>query len=57
MKKKDQILLSYLRKDARMPLTKMSKKTNIPVSTLFDRLKVNEGQKHNSVRGQNLYYI
>lgn len=42
MKEKDFKMISYLRADARMPLTKMSKKTNIPVSTLFDRLRANE---------------
>jgi DNA-binding Lrp family transcriptional regulator len=42
MNQKDMKILSYLRNDARMPLTKMSKKTAIPVSTLFDRLKANE---------------
>lgn len=40
--KKDMLIISYLRNDARMPLTKMSKKTQIPVSTIFDRLRMNE---------------
>jgi len=39
---KDMKMIAHLRQDARMPLTKMSKKTHIPVSTLFDRLKANE---------------
>jgi len=39
MNQKDTSILSYLRKDARMPLTKMSKHTQIPVSTIFDRIK------------------
>jgi len=43
MQKKDLILMAYLRKDARMPLTKMSRKTGVPVSTIFDRLKVYKG--------------
>lgn len=43
MQKKDLILMAYLRKDARMPLTKMSRKTGVPVSTIFDRLKAYKG--------------
>ncbi len=39
---KDLKIIAYLRKNARMPLTDMSKKTNIPVSTIFDRMKNNE---------------
>ena len=42
MKNKDLKIISYLRQNARMPLTKMSKKTQIPVSTIFDRLRTNE---------------
>ena len=42
MNQKDKIILSQLRKNARMPLTTMSRKINIPVSTIFDRLKLNE---------------
>ena len=52
MNKKDLKILAYLRNDARMPLTKMSRKTNIPVSTIFDRLKLSENQliiKHTSL--------
>jgi Lrp/AsnC family transcriptional regulator for asnA, asnC and gidA len=33
------LVLSHLRKDARIPLTSLSRKTGIPVSTLFDMLK------------------
>ena len=40
--KKDILIISNLRINARMPLTKMSRKINIPVSTIFDRLKINE---------------
>jgi len=40
--KKDLQIIAHLRQDARMPLTTMSRKTNIPVSTIFDRLKANE---------------
>lgn len=52
MNAKDMKMIAYLRQDARMPLTKMSKKTQIPVSTLFDRLKANEEgiiQKHTAL--------
>jgi len=37
--KKDLILISHLRKNARETLTKLSRKTKIPISTIFDRLK------------------
>jgi len=36
---KDLILLDKLRKNARKSLSKISKETRIPVSTLFDKLK------------------
>jgi DNA-binding Lrp family transcriptional regulator len=36
---KDYEIIANLRSDARMPLTTMSRKTHIPVSTLFDRLR------------------
>ena len=52
MSNKDLVILTNLRQNARMPLTTMSKKTNIPVSTLFDRLKMNETSliiKHTSL--------
>lgn len=39
MKSKDLQILRHLRVDARMPLTTMSRKTNIPVSTIFERMK------------------
>ena len=42
MNQKDLKIIAQLRTDARMPLTKMSKRTGIPVSTIFDRLKSNE---------------
>ncbi len=42
MKQKDLKIITYLRKDARIPLTKLSKATHIPVSTIFDRIKSNE---------------
>ncbi|MBR9691938.1 winged helix-turn-helix transcriptional regulator, partial [Candidatus Woesearchaeota archaeon] len=52
MNKKDLKIIAYLRQNARMPLTKMSRKTQIPVSTIFDRLKMNENSlivKHTSL--------
>lgn len=38
-KQKESLIISYLRNNARMSLTDLSKKTGIPVSTLFDKLK------------------
>ena len=35
-------LLMQLRKDGRQPLTEISRKINMPVSTIFDRLKTNK---------------
>ena len=42
MKQKDLLVLSHLRQNARIPLTILSKKTSIPVSTIFDRLRIYE---------------
>lgn len=42
MKTSDWLLLAYLRQNARMRLTDLSKKTYVPVSTVFDRIKVFE---------------
>ncbi len=39
MQEKDLLLLTHFRKNAREQLTKISKRTNIPVSTIFDKLK------------------
>ncbi len=39
---KDLEIITQLRKNARESLTRMSKKTSIPVSTIYDRLKVHE---------------
>ena len=39
LQKRDFVLLSYLRKNARMGLTAMSKHSQVPVSTIYDRLK------------------
>ncbi len=52
MDKKDLKILTNLRHDARMSLTKMSKKTSIPISTIFDRIKIfqdNVIKKHTSL--------
>ena len=52
MHPKDLKIIAFLRKDARIPLTKLSKKTHIPVSTIFDRLKAKERDvivKHTSL--------
>lgn len=43
MQKKDLVVMAYLRKDARMKLTTMSRLTKLPVSTIFDRMKFHEG--------------
>ena len=42
IKQKDLEILSHLRKNSRQTLTQLSKKTHIPISTLFDRLKEHE---------------
>ncbi|MBU1976147.1 MAG: Lrp/AsnC family transcriptional regulator [Nanoarchaeota archaeon] len=42
MDDKDRLFLAYLRNNARMNLTTLSKKTGIPISTLYDRLKAGE---------------
>ncbi|USN45278.1 MAG: Lrp/AsnC family transcriptional regulator [Candidatus Woesearchaeota archaeon] len=36
---KDKIIMGYLRKNARSSLTKLSRMTQIPVSTIYDKLK------------------
>lgn len=41
LKKKDLVLTAYLRQNARSSLTVLSRKTGVPVSTIFDRLKSN----------------
>lgn len=43
IKNSDLKLISYLRKNARQTLTNISKKTRIPISTLYDKLKLHEG--------------
>ena len=52
LSKKDFLLMSFLRKNSRQRLTKMSKQTKVPVSTIYDKLKVFEKgiiQKHTSL--------
>jgi len=52
MKHKDLLLISNLRANARATLTKISKDTRIPVSTIFDRLKMHERtiiKKHTAI--------
>lgn len=43
LKDKEYQLLGFFRQNARMSLTKLSKATRMPVSTIFDRLKYYEG--------------
>ena len=42
MKRTDQLLIEHLRKNARETLTSISRKTKIPISTLYDKLKLHE---------------
>ena len=52
MNDKDVLIVSHLRKDARIKLTDMSKATKIPVSTIFDKIKLYEGgliKKHTAL--------
>jgi len=46
MDKKDMVFLAHLRNNARETLTFISRKTGIPISTLYDRLKA---QEHNII--------
>ncbi len=51
-KNKQLLLLSYLRENSRDKLTSISKKTNLPISTLYDTLKQLENSliiKHTSL--------
>jgi len=48
MNKKDMIIISQLRNDARISLTNLSKKTSIPVTTIFDSIKANK--KNNIIK-------
>jgi len=40
IKEKDLKIIIELRRNARKQITEISKKTNIPISTIFDRLKI-----------------
>lgn len=42
IKKRDLHLISHLRKDARQSLADISKKTDIPITTIYDNLKLHE---------------
>jgi DNA-binding Lrp family transcriptional regulator len=42
MDKKEALIISSLRENARESLTKISKRTSIPISTLFEKIKVYE---------------
>ena len=42
--KKDIMMIAQLRENARETLTKMSRRTGIPVSTLYDRLQAHNGR-------------
>lgn len=39
LNEKDILLMTYFRRNSRMPLTRISRKTNIPVSTIHDKLR------------------
>ncbi len=41
--KKDLLIVSNLRRNARETLTNMSKATRIPISTIYDKLRLHEG--------------
>jgi DNA-binding Lrp family transcriptional regulator len=52
MNEKDMLLLTHLRQNARETLTRLSRKTNIPISTIYEKLKVYDGDiinKHTSL--------
>ena len=42
IKKKEMLILSLLRKNSRESLTKISKVSNIPISTIYDKLKIQQ---------------
>lgn len=48
MKEKDLKVLGHFRRNSRISLTKMSRDTKVPVSTIFDRLK--EYEKSNLIK-------
>ena len=43
MDKRNLKIISYLRQNARISLTSLSRKTGVPVSTLFDKIKAKQG--------------
>ena len=50
--KKDLLIIANLRNNARATLTMISKRTNIPISTIYDRLKNHSGgliKKHTTL--------
>lgn len=52
IKESDLKIMSALRQDARQTLTKISEKTGIPISTIYDRIKTHENgviKKHTSI--------
>ena len=52
IKRKDLLIVSLLRKNARETLTNMSKTIKMPISTIYDKLKSNEGgliKKHTTL--------
>jgi len=52
LKKKELEMLAYLRSNGRMKLTMLSKRINVPVSTLYDKLKLFQGgliKKHTTL--------
>ncbi|MFO8016330.1 MAG: hypothetical protein R6U32_04445 [Candidatus Woesearchaeota archaeon] len=52
MKDRDMVIITQLRSNARKNLTTMSRETGIPVSTLFDRIKLHENgliKKHAAI--------
>ncbi len=49
---KELLILSNLRKDSRMSLTNISKRTKIPISTIYDKIKSYKGNiitKHTTI--------
>src|SRR5574341_1739180 len=44
IQKRDLLILSELRKDSRKSLTDISRKTKIPVSTIFDQIRTYQGK-------------
>jgi len=43
MKKSDMLLMVHLRRNARTSLTQIARNTNIPISTLYEKLKTKSG--------------